>query len=149
MPRLVRPRVKIQLQSIGAFQLDEYIHAVMFSPDGSLLAVADASGQVAVWHVGSQECVFRNTNHQGAVLAEGWHPGGKILATAGEDGVGRVWDVGSGEERAVVPVGDGKGWVEHLAWESGGERLAMTAGKNPADPEVVGVGRVLCGMGDL
>ena len=129
MPRLVRPRVKIQLQSIGAFQLDEYIHAVMFSPDGSRLAVADASGQVAVWHVGSQECVFRNTKHQGAVLAEGWHPGGNILATAGEDGVGRVWDVGSGEERAVVPVGDGKGWVEHLAWESGGERLAMTAGK--------------------
>ena len=129
MPRLVRPRAKIQLQPIGTFQLDEYIHSVMFSPDGSRLAVADASGQVAVWHVGSQECVFRNTNHQGAVLAEGWHLGGKILATAGEDGVGRVWDVGSGEERAVVPVGDGKGWVEHLAWESGGERLAMTAGK--------------------
>ena len=101
----------------------------MFSPDGSRLAAADASGQVAVWHVGSQRCVFRDTKHQGAVLAEGWHPGGKILATAGEDGVGRVWDVGSGEERAVVPVGDGKGWVEHLAWESGGERLAMTAGK--------------------
>ena len=71
----------------------------------------------------------RHPKHQGAVLAEGWHPGGNILATAGEDGVGRVWDVGSGEEHVVVPVGDGKGWVEHLAWESGGERLAMTAGK--------------------
>ena len=80
---------------------------------------------------------------------EGWHPGGKFLATAGEDGVGRVWDVGSGEECAVVPVGDGKGWVEHLAWESSGERFGDDLGKNPADPEVVGVGRVLCGMGDL
>lgn len=117
------------MRPVGAFSLDEYIHTVEFSPDGSRLAVADASGQVAVWHVESQQCVFRNPKHQGAVLAEGWHPGGNILATTGEDGVGRVWDVVSGEERAVVPVGDGKGWVEHLAWESGGERLAMTAGK--------------------
>lgn len=117
------------MRPVGTFSLDEYIHAVVFSPDGSRLAVADASGQVAVWHVESQRCVFRNSKHQGAVLAEGWHPGGNILATTGEDGVGRVWDVVSGEERAVVPVGDGKGWVEHLAWEPGGERLAMTAGK--------------------
>jgi WD40 repeat protein len=129
MPRLVRPRAGVRLRPIGTFQLDEYIHAVMFSPDGSRLAAADASGQVAVWNVASQRCVSRRSTHQGAVLAEGWHPGGKNLATAGEDGVGRVWDAGSGEERAVVPVGDGKGWVEHLVWESGGERLAMAAGK--------------------
>ena len=129
MPRLVKPRAGIQFRTIGTFQLDEYIHAVIFSPDGSRLAAADASGQVVVCHVRSQQCVFRNSNHRGAVLAEEWHPDGKFLATAGEDGVGRVWDIDSGEEHTVVPVGDGKGWVEHLAWEPGGERLAMTAGK--------------------
>ncbi len=129
MPSLVQPLAKIRLQSNGAFQLDECIHAVMFSPDGNRLAAADASGRVALWDLESLRWISGDRKHQGAVLAGEWHPGGKILVTAGKDGVGRVWDIDSGEERAVIPVGDGKGWVEHLAWESGGERLAITAGK--------------------
>ena len=71
MPRLVRPRAKVQLQPIGTFQLDEYIHAVMFSPDGSRLAATDASGHVALWDLESRQGVFDNLEHQGAVLAGG------------------------------------------------------------------------------
>ena len=57
MPRLVRPRAKIQLQSIGTFQLDEYIHAVMFSPDGSRLA---AKSRCGMWDPGGVSSVTRN-----------------------------------------------------------------------------------------
>jgi WD40 repeat protein len=129
MPRLSRPRPTVRLQTIGSFQLDEYINDVTFSPDGRRLAVGDASGQVVAWDVALRRCVSRAGGHQGAVLAMGWHPEGRVLGTGGEDGVGRIWDMETAEELAVLPVGERQAWVEHLAWEPGGRRLAMTAGK--------------------
>lgn len=129
MPRLSRPKPAVRLLPVGSFQLDDYINTVKFSPDGRQLAVGDASGQVVVWDVGSGRLASRAAGHRGAVLTMGWHPEGRFLGTGGEDGVGRMWNVGTGEELAVLPVGEGRAWVEHLAWEPGGHRLAMTAGK--------------------
>ena len=48
MPRLSRPRSAVRLLPVGSFQLDDYINAVKFSPDGRQLAVGDVSGQVVV-----------------------------------------------------------------------------------------------------
>lgn len=81
MPRLSRPRSAVRLLPVGSFQLDDYINAVKFSPDGRQLAVGDVSGQVVVWDVVLKRFASRAAGHRGAVLTMGWHPEGRLLGT--------------------------------------------------------------------
>jgi WD40 repeat protein len=83
------------------------IHALAFSPDGSLLATGgglrDVVGDLRLWDL--QAWKERSTlgGHTGCVNKLVFSPDGALLASSAFDRTLRLWDVASGEQEALAP----------------------------------------------
>ena len=78
---------------------------VAFSPDGKLLATADADGTVRVWNPPGGQAPLATYTGIGAVNAVAFSPDGKLLASADADGTVRLWNTATGHEEGAAPPG--------------------------------------------
>ena len=80
------------------------VNDVAFSPDGKLLASADADGTVQLWNTVTSRTVGpimrADTGSDGGVTGVAFSPDGKLLATADLDGTVQLWSPATGR-----PVG--------------------------------------------
>jgi hypothetical protein len=129
MPRLAKRKSTVALGAVGFVRLDDYVHRVAFSADGTKLAACSASGQVAIWDVPSLKPSDQLAGHRQSALTLAWHPQQNDLATGGQDGVVRFWRMGTSGERVVLEAGGEGAWVEHLAWSPDGATFAASTGK--------------------
>ena len=81
----------------------DWVTAIAYSPDGSLLASADRAGGITVWEAANGEEAITLPGHKTAVNAIAFMPG--LLASAGQDGTVVLWDIAEGKER--------KKWTAH------------------------------------
>lgn len=91
---------------------------IAWSPDRTLLATANPSGQIRVW-TQSGELLRTLSGHEILARSVAWSPDGKLLATGGEDAFIRIWDVNTGElirEVESFPYGP-----HAMAWQPTGE----------------------------
>ncbi|MCP4917736.1 MAG: hypothetical protein GY913_12495 [Proteobacteria bacterium] len=78
------------------------IRAVDFSPDGSRLAAADASGQILVRDALLPGVQSLLKLQDGPARSLDWSPDGSRIAVAGPDLYVRVWEPGSGDAARVL-----------------------------------------------
>jgi WD40 repeat protein len=87
------------------------VHALAFSPDGSLIALGSPGPEVRVYQVKDGKRVKTFTGHKGAIYGVVFSPDGKQLAAGGFDGKVRLYDVVTGKmtkEFWPVPLKDAK-----------------------------------------
>lgn len=107
------------------------VAAVVFSPDGTLLAGSCGEGVVDVWDAktGKPKFTLLGRAKQGTRLA--FSPDGKVLAAMAQDGTVQRWSMtdekplGTTEAPEILPVGQGQGLVfvnndRLLAWGMAG-----------------------------
>jgi WD40 repeat protein len=81
----------------------DWVTAIAYSPDGSLVASADRAGGITVWEASNGEEAITLPGHKTAVNALAFMPG--LLVSAGQDGTVVLWDIAEGKER--------KKWTAH------------------------------------
>ena len=73
----------------------DYVDAVVFGPDGRILATGGFDGVVRLWDVATRKQVGDPlASHAIPVMSAAFSPDGRILAVGGGDGKVRLWDVG-------------------------------------------------------
>ncbi|PLB45388.1 chromosome segregation protein [Aspergillus steynii IBT 23096] len=102
---------------------DEGTSRVVWHPDGTAFASAEATRDVSIFSTGEwkKEKVFSG-GHNGGVTAISWSPNGALLATAGADGQVLLWET---KTQQVVKSYDFAN-VINLAWHPTSNSLSFT-----------------------
>ncbi|MFO1029685.1 MAG: c-type cytochrome domain-containing protein [Planctomycetota bacterium] len=77
---------------------DDFVLALAFAPDGTVVAAGDRAGDVKLWESGGGGLLESFAAHRGAVHAVAFAHNGQRLFTAGADGTVRAFDPNSGKE---------------------------------------------------
>ncbi|HTM19092.1 MAG TPA: hypothetical protein VL172_01240, partial [Kofleriaceae bacterium] len=103
------------------------IHAVTFSPDGTLLcSTGNGDGDVAnLWDVATGQVVHALAGHATSLTDAAFRPDGALLATASWDHTIRLWDPATGAARALLTGHTGT--VHTLAFDPSGRTLASAS----------------------
>ncbi len=105
-----------------SFQLDAGVGALVFHPEGHLLAAGDAGGRVVLIDPGTGTVEGLVEEHEGRVRALAWSDDGRRLASGGADDSILLWDRDHPERAAITLLGH-QDPVTCLAFGPRGERL--------------------------
>jgi WD40 repeat protein len=98
-------------------------HAVDFTPDGRLLAVAGADADVALWDLGRGAPVRHLGGHATGARALAFGPEGRQLAAVDARGSVRLWTVATGQLVWTRTLRDEE--LSAVAFEPGGDGLVV------------------------
>ncbi|MBK9746008.1 MAG: WD40 repeat domain-containing protein [Chloroflexi bacterium] len=122
-------RVASRVRFVGRWRasLDDYVIALVWSPDGKRIAAAAVSGEIRVFDAISGSVTAALPGHAMGTNALDWHPDSTRLASIGQDGKAILWDVQTGQ--ALHTLKSGASWGERALWSPKGDLLATAAGK--------------------
>lgn len=115
------------LPNPSPLNLGDHVRQISWSPDSRWLAVALGNGELVVVDVANASIARRWQAHSLGALTVAWGSQAGWLASSGEDGFVRWWNPSDG---ARLREAREKSWVEHLAWQPGGELLASASGRS-------------------
>jgi WD40 repeat protein len=99
------------------------IHSITFSPDGTLLAAGDGSGNIHLWRVSNWQYLFSFKGPTISWLKSiSFSPDNQFIASASGDSKIRIWDVQS--RRCVATLLGHSGWLNSLSFSPDGQVIA-------------------------
>ena len=102
------------------------VNALVFSPDGRLLASDSHGNIVRLWRVEDWQCVATLQGHTSWVKAFAFSPDGRLLASGSHDNTVRLWRVG--DRQCVATLQGHTSSVNAVAFSPDGRLLASGSG---------------------
>lgn len=121
------------LDSSGVYQhwsagLDDYPVVLSVCGRSGRVAVGESGGRVSLF--GRDGTLIRRWRaHADAVMALAWNPSTGDLLSGGQDGCARLWRGITVPDHEHCKIAFAKAWVDHVAFNPQGTRLAACAGR--------------------
>ncbi|MEL6455024.1 MAG: hypothetical protein AAFQ40_09935 [Cyanobacteria bacterium J06623_5] len=119
-------------------QLQDYVTAMDWSPDGEWLAIASGSGEVSLLNVPKQQTIAIEPPGNKSIDCLGFSYDGQFLAAGGQNGQVKVWQLSQASDKdtktdstpALVKVLEhARTWVDRLVWSPTRNELAFSLGR--------------------
>ncbi|MEL6492518.1 MAG: WD40 repeat domain-containing protein [Cyanobacteria bacterium J06634_6] len=116
-------------------QLEDYVTAMDWSPDGQWLAIASGAGEVTLLDIAQQHTIVLEPSSNASVDCLGFSYDGQFLAAGGQSGQVKVWQMSTDSAtEATLPklikvLEHPRTWVDHLAWSPTHNELAFSLGR--------------------
>ncbi len=82
------------------------IFATAFSPNGELLAISDAHGEIRLWQGENAKQILILSAHESWVWSVSFSPDGQTLASCSQDHTAKIWDIRTGQCLRTLQGGD-------------------------------------------
>lgn len=102
-------------------QAFDRLRAVVFSPDGKLLATGDATGNIWLWQTSNYQHIATLVGHTAPVDAIAFSSDGHLLASGSDDNTIRLWDMNS--ERCLKILRGHNREVKEITFNPSGQFL--------------------------
>lgn len=106
-------------------QDQELFNAVVYHPDGNILATGSLQGNLKLWDVETGQCLQIIPAHQQPIWAIAFSPDGRWLASGGQDQTVKLWDWQAETCRHTWPD---QGWVMAIAFSPKPNHFLASAG---------------------
>ncbi len=106
-----------------------YIHAISYSPNYRILAVAGNDGRIYFFDPLTKNLLKTLDGHNTRVTAIAFSPDGHKLLSGDGDGVLKTWDVSTGENLKEVKANDREDEIETLAFSKNGKKFLSLINK--------------------
>ncbi len=103
--------------------LSDYVTAIAWSPQDTILGATSAAGEVVLWNDGNLTTLQIGNGKSVDCLA--FSPDGKFLAVGGQDGQVKIWQ----ETELIATLENAPAWVDKLAWSHTSNLLAFSLGR--------------------
>ena len=120
-------------------QLQEYVTAMDWSPDGEWLAIASGAGEVTLLNLASRQTVVIESSGTESIDCISFSYDGQFLAAGGQNGQVKVWRMPTDSTAdmkadltlpSLVKVLEyARNWVDRLAWSPVQNELAFSLGR--------------------
>ncbi|MEL6453781.1 MAG: hypothetical protein AAFQ40_03580 [Cyanobacteria bacterium J06623_5] len=116
-------------------QLQDYVTAMDWSPDGEWLAIASGSGEVTLLNIPKKESITVESSGTESIDCLGFSYDGQFLAAGGQNGQVKVWRLSEDLTTDSAPpvltkvLEHARTWVDHLAWSPIRNELAFSLGR--------------------
>ncbi len=97
------------------------VNAVVWSPDGKLLASASDDTYVQVFEAATGKRRVIYTGHTKEVATVAWSPNGRLIASAGQDGTVQIWDAATGKKTLIYKGHSNR--VNSVSWSTDGQAI--------------------------
>jgi eukaryotic-like serine/threonine-protein kinase len=98
------------------------VNAVVWSPDGKLIASASDDKFVQVFDESTGKRMLIYSGHTEEVATVAWSPNGKLIASGSQDGTVQVW--GAADGKRVITYKGHQDRVNAVSWSKEGQMLA-------------------------
>jgi WD40 repeat protein len=122
-----RSTLPARFEGVWRAEIEDYVNALVWSPNGSLLVAAAVSGTIRIFDAVTGSVTATLPGHTMGTNAIDWHPDSVRLVSIGQDGKATIWDARTGLRLHVLQTGSS--WGERAVWSPKGEWLATAAGK--------------------
>lgn len=103
--------------------LADYVTAIAWSTQGTILAASSAAGEVALWE--NDELRIWQTANDASVDCLGFSHDGQFLAVGGQNGQVKIWR----KDELITTLENTPAWVDKLAWSPTNNQLAFSLGR--------------------
>jgi WD40 repeat protein len=110
-------------------QFGEYIRGLAWSPDGNLLGIISAGGELALWQQGKIDFLQLKSNH--SLDCIGFSADGKWLATGGQAGQIQIYQLAATSQtfELTTTLDCGTAWIDSLVWHPQDNLLAFAVNR--------------------
>jgi len=117
-------------------QLQDYVTAMDWSPDGVWLAIASGSGEVTLLNAADHQTITLEPAGTTSIDCLGFSYDGRFLAAGGQNGQVKIWEILS-DAQSTQPspptllkvLEHPRTWVDRLAWSPTRNELAFSLGR--------------------